>query len=196
MTTDRLRQQLDFILEIDKLKDVVRRSLLLTGERCENSAEHCWHTAVMALLLAEHANEPVDAATVAKMMLVHDIVEIDAGDTYCYDEEGNRTKAAREQAAADRLFGLLPEDQGRELRAVWEEFESGDSAEARFARALDRLMPLLHNYHTQGRAWQEHGVRVAQVLDRNAPMRDGSEALWQYAESFVRDAVEKGYLAP
>ena len=196
MTADRLREQLDFILEIDKLKDVVRRSLLLSGERCENSAEHCWHTAVMALLLAEHANEPVDAALVARMMLIHDIVEIDAGDTYCYDEEGNRTKAAREQAAAERLFGLLPGDQGRELRAAWEEFESGRSAEARFARALDRLMPLLHNYHTQGRAWQEHGVRVGQVLDRNAPMREGSAALWQYAESFIRDAVDKGYLAP
>ncbi len=196
MTPDRLSEQLDFILEIDRLKSVVRRSLLLSGERCENSAEHCWHTAVMALLLAEHANEPVDAAMVARMMLIHDIVEIDAGDTYCYDEEGNRTKAAREQAAAERLFGLLPGDQGRELRAAWEEFESGESAEARFARALDRLMPLLHNYHTQGRAWQEHGVRVGQVLDRNAPMREGSEALWQYAESFIRDAVDKGYLAP
>lgn len=195
MSEERLRRQIEFVLEIDGLKSVLRRSYLLGGERRENSAEHCWHTAVMALVLAEHAREPVDALRAASLLLVHDIVEIDAGDTYCYDDEAAADKPERERAAADRLFGMLPADQVGELRKLWDEFEAGETREAKFARALDRLMPLLHNYHTQGRSWKEHGITAAQVLEHNAEVSDGSEELWQFVQELVADAVAKGYLA-
>ena len=194
MATERLDRQVEFILEIDKLKGVLRRSYLAGGERRENSAEHCWHVAVMTLLLAEYANDSVDPLRVLKMLLIHDIVEIDAGDTFCYDEVGALDQAEREGRAADRLFGLLPDDQGAELRQTWEEFETGTSPEAKFARGIDRLMPLLHNYYTQGRAWQEHGVSSGQVISRNAHIGEGSQALWQFAEALIEDSVAKGYL--
>ncbi len=192
----RLARQIGFILEIDKLKRIVRQTYLIDRGRRENDAEHSWHLAVMAVLLNEYATEPVDVLTVVKMVLIHDIVEIDAGDTFCYDEAAHADKAEREQAAADRLFALLPDDQGVELRALWEEFEARRTPEARFAAALDRLQPLLHNYHTQGLAWREHGVTVDRVLARNHHMAEGATALWDYAERFIRDAVERGYLAP
>ena len=194
--TDRMARQITFILEIDRLKSILRRSYLADGTRRENSAEHSWHLAMMALVLAEHANTPVDPLRVVKMLLVHDIVEIDADDTYCYDEAGARDKTEREQRAANRLFGLLPADQEQELRALWDEFEGRQTEEAKFAAALDRLMPLLHNYHTQGRSWQENGIVRRQVLERNAHIADGSEDLWQFAQSFIEDAVAKGYLMP
>jgi putative hydrolase of HD superfamily len=195
MSEGRLRQQIEFVLEIDKLKCVLRQSYLLCADRRENSAEHCWHTAVMALVLAEHAREPVNVLRAACMLLLHDIVEIDAGDTYCYDKEASRDKDERERAAADRIFGLLPVEQVGELRKLWEEFEAGLSRESKFARALDRLMPLLHNYHTQGRSWKEHGITARQVLEHNAQVSQGSEALWQFVQELVADAVKKGYLA-
>ena len=194
-TTDRLTRQIAFLLEIDKLKSILRRSYLLNGTRRENSAEHSWHLSVMAMLLAEHANAPVDTLRVLKMLLVHDIVEIDADDTYCYDEVGARDKAAREQSAADRIFGLLPADQEQELRGLWDEFEERATPEAKFAASLDRLMPLLHNYHTQGRSWQENGIVSRQVLERNAHIADGSEDLWRYVHALIEDAAAKGYLA-
>ena len=190
----RLERQIRFIVEIDKLKDVIRRSYLAGADRLENSAEHSWHLAVMAILLAEHADEDVDVYRVAKMALVHDIVEIDAGDTYAYDAEANTDKEQRERQAAERLFGMLPDDQGAELRALWEEFEARETADARFAASLDRLMPLLHSYYTDGKAWQEHGVAYEQVLERNAPIRDGSKALWQVARSILDSALDCGYL--
>ena len=190
----RLEQQIAFLLEIDKLKSVLRRSYLLNETRKENSAEHSWHLSVMALVLAEHASADVDTLRVLKMLLVHDIVEIDSGDTYIYDAAGNETKAAREQQAAQRIFGLLPEEQHAELSTLWQEFEARETPEAKFAAALDRLMPLLHNYHTQGRSWQEHGVTDAQVIGHNGHMADGAAALWEYAEAMIKDAVGKGYL--
>src|SRR5436309_14613445 len=144
MDNDRFERQIRFILEIDKLKGILRRTYLLNVDRAENTAEHSWHLAIMAILLAEHANEPVDVARVVKMVLIHDIVEIDAGDTYCYDTEAALNKAERERAAADRIFGILPEDQSRELRELWDEFEEGRTPEARFALALDRFIPQLH----------------------------------------------------
>src|SRR2546422_9454252 len=156
--SQRLDLQIRFILEIDKLKTILRRTYLLNEDRAENTAEHSWHLAIMALLLAEHANEPVNVARVVKMVLVHDIVEIDAGDTYFYDTAAALDKSEREHAAADRLYGILPADQGKELRDLWEEFEAAKTADARFALALDRFMPQLHNYHTHGRAWAEHGI--------------------------------------
>jgi putative hydrolase of HD superfamily len=196
MSDDRLQRQIRFILEIDALKGVLRRTYLPGADRPENSAEHSWHVAVMAVLLAEHANEPVDVARVVRMLLIHDVVEVDAGDTYVYDTAGAEAKAEREVRAADRVFGLLPEDQGRELRALWEEFEEGRTAEARFAAALDRLMPVLHNVHTEGRSWREHGITADRVIARNARMSEGSEALWEYARSLIETAVAQGHLAP
>ncbi len=194
MNTERLQQQIGFILEIDKLKSILRRSYLIHNPRLENSAEHSWHLAVMAMLLAEHANAEVNLLRVLKMLLVHDVVEIDAGDTYCYDALGNDSKAERETAAARRIYGLLPDDQRDEMHHLWEEFEARQTPEAKFAAALDRLMPLLHNYHTEGRSWREHGITQAQVLERNKHVSEGSETLWAYIETMIEDAVGKGYL--
>lgn len=194
MGAERFNQQIAFIIEIDRLKSVIRRSYLVSGERHENSAEHSWHLALMALTLAEYAAAPVDVSRVIRLVLVHDLVEIDAGDTYTYDPQGRLDQAAREQQAADRLFALLPADQSAALRALWDEFEAGATPEARFAVALDTLMPLLHNYHTQGRSWQEHGVDAAQVRQRMQRIRAGSEQLWQYAEGLIAAAVSAGYL--
>jgi putative hydrolase of HD superfamily len=196
MDTQRLTRQIAFILEIDRLKTVLRRTYLLDESRNENSAEHSWHLALMAMVLSEHANAKVDVAHVIRMVLVHDVVEIDAGDTYCYDTAGLENKEEREQAAAARIFGLLPDDQRDEMLALWREFEARETPEARFAAALDRLMPMLHNYETRGRSWQEHGIVSGQVLARNAHIADGSEGLWEYTQAFVADAVEKGWLAP
>ena len=196
MTSDRLRDQVGFILEIDKLKGVVRRTYLVDGSRRENSAEHSWHVAVMAAVLAEHADEPVDAARVVRMLLVHDVVEVDAGDTFVYDTAAAESKAERERAAARRIFGLLPHDQGAELRALWEEFEAARTPDARFAAALDRMMPVLHNLHTGGRAWRENGVTADMVLARNRRIEEGSRALWEYLRAEIEGAVARGDLAP
>lgn len=193
---DRLAKQIAFVLEADKLKRVLRRTWHLDESRKENSAEHSWHLAVMAVLLAEHAAEPeLDLARVVKMVLVHDLVEIDAGDTFVYDEAGARDKPARERAAADRIFGMLPADQGAEVRRLWDEFEARRTPEACYAAALDRLQPLLHNYHTQGRAWREHGITADRVLATNHHIAEGSPRLWELAQGLIHDAVEKGYLA-
>ncbi len=191
----RLDQQIRFTLEIDNLKHVIRRCYLVNGERRENTAEHSWHLAVGAVVLAEHVDEEVDLLRVLKMALIHDIVEIDAGDTFAYDAKGYEDKAEREQLAAERLFGLLPENQASEFRQLWHEFEAIETPEARFATALDRLMPMLHNYHTEGRAWREHGVTSEQVLGRMKDIRPASESLWQFVQALVQDAVDKGFLA-
>ena len=188
----RLARQLDFLIEMDRLKGVLRRSPLADGSRVENSAEHSWHLALMAIVLSACADEPVDAAHVIRMLLVHDIVEIDAGDTYAYDAAGNRDKAAREQRAADRLFGLLPDDQAADLRALWDEFEARATPEARFANALDRLSPLLHNYLNDGRVWREHGVALDQVRQRMAPVAEGSAVLGAVVEALLADSQARG----
>jgi len=194
--SERLGKQVHFLLEVDKLKQVYRQTYLLDQSRKENDAEHSWHIALMAVVLGEHAAESdVDLLRVLKMLLMHDLVEIDAGDTFCYDEAAQRSKLQRERVAADRIFNLLPADQAAEYRALWEEFEAATSAEARFAAALDRLQPLTHNCMTQGRAWQEHGVTEDQVLARNRHIADGSPALWRHAENMVQNAVEQGHLA-
>ncbi len=187
---DRVR----FVVELDRLKQVLRRTVVTDGSRRENSAEHSWHLAMMALVLADTAGRPVDPLRVARLLLVHDIVEIDAGDTFVYDTDGQKTKAAREQAAAKRLFGLLPNGQGGELRAYWLEFEHGTSAEACFARALDRLQPLLLNYASAGQAWREHGATAEQVRAVNATVGDGSPELWDLAQRLIDDAVTRGWL--
>jgi len=197
MPPTRLAEQIRFVVEIDKLKSVFRRTYLMDRSRRENDAEHSWHLAVMAILLSEYAAErDIDVLRVVKMVLLHDLVEIDAGDTFCYDEAAHADKPRREQAAADRIFPLLPADQGTDLRALWDEFEARQTPDARFAAALDRLQPLLHNYHTEGAAWREHGVTADRVFARNRHMAEGAPKLWEYAAGFIRDAVEKGYLAP
>ena len=194
MTADRLEAQLAFLLEIDRLKRILRRTSLVGGDRRENSAEHSWHLAVMAMILAEHANEPIDPLHVLKMLLVHDIVEIDAGDTFAYDVQGNLDKEAREQAAADRIFGLLPDDQRDEIRALWEEFEARRTPEARFANAMDRLMPALQNYANGGGTWRANGVDLAAITRRLQPIGDGSTALWDYVAAMLEDAAERGLI--
>jgi putative hydrolase of HD superfamily len=191
---ERLAQQIQFILEVDQLKNIIRRTYVSGGERRENSAEHSWQLALMALTLAEHANEPVDVARVMKMVVIHDIVEIDAGDTYFFDDAGAADKAEREQQAAKRLFGLLPADQAAELHQLWQEFEARQTPEARFANAIDRVMPLLLNYETRGKSWQENGIRNEDVLPRMAHVSDGSEAIWELIQSVVATAVAEGYL--
>ncbi len=190
----RLQQQIAFVLELDKLKQVFRQSYLLDQMRRENDAEHSWHLAMMALLLAEYAADPVDVCRVVKMVLLHDVVEIEAGDTFLYDADAAKDKAEREQQAADHLFGMLPADQAEDFRAVWDEFESRETAEARFAAALDRLQPLLLHYVTGGKTWQEHGVTRDKVMARNQHIADGSPALWELAEEIIQQAVDEGYL--
>jgi putative hydrolases of HD superfamily len=190
----RLDQQIQFIVEIDKLKAIIRRTTLIDRSRDENSAEHSWHIALMAPLLAEYSDQLVDVFKVVKMLLVHDVVEIDAGDTYCYDVAANLDKADREQTAADRLFGLLPSDQAAEFRSLWEEFETNVTADAKFANALDRLQPFLNNYHTQGKQWQSHGINAEQVRKRMSPIGYASQSLDEYVRVFLADAVQRGYV--
>ena len=190
----RLEQQVRFILEVDNLKQVLRRSRLIADQRFENSAEHSWHIALMALLLAEHSNAPIDLLRTVKMLLIHDIVEIDAGDTFAYGDQGD--KAANETAAAERLFGLLPADQRAEFTALWREFEERATPEARFANAMDRFMPALHNLNTDGGSWRDHQVALPQVIWRVSPIGDGSTFVWDYVQRELRAAVEQGILAP
>ena len=192
----RLAAQLDFIVRIDRLKSVGRQTLLTDRSRRENSAEHSWHLALMVMVLAEYAREPVDAVRVMKMVLTHDLVEIDAGDTFCYDEGAKKGQRARELAAAERIFTLLPDDQAAELRALWDEFEAQETIEARFAAALDRLQPLFNNYLTRGGTWQEHTVVRSQVRRRTAPIADGSPRLAEVAAAIIDRAVQDGYLKP
>jgi putative hydrolase of HD superfamily len=196
MIADRLKLQLDFIVEIDNLKHVLRRTLTINEDRNENDAEHSWHLAAMAVILAEHvAGDPVDVSRVVRMVLVHDIVEIDAGDTYCYSGADPAEKLQRETRAADRLFNMLPAGQADELRALWDEFEARDTPEARYANALDRLQPLLLNYHTDGKTWLKHGVTRDQVLERARPIEESIPALWEFVEELVDRAVARGILA-
>ena len=196
MTVDsRLADQIRFVVEIDKLKQVLRQTWLTDQSRKENSAEHSWHLGVMAIVLSEYAiRRDIDLLRVLKMALIHDLVEIDAGDTFVYDEVAARDKQEREQRAAARIFGMLPPDQADEFRQLWEEFEARRTAEARFAAALDRLQPILHNYHTRGKAWREHGVTSDKVMARNGHMAEGSPQLWEYATQLIADAIAKGDL--
>lgn len=195
MTSDRLQRQLAFIVEIDKAKSILRNSLVIEERRRENDAEHAWHLALMARLLADYAREAIDIDRVIEMLLVHDLVEIDAGDTFIYDTVAREQQAEKERAAADRIFGLLPSDQAAALRASWEEFEARQTPEAKFAFALDRLQPLLLNFHTQGHAWRKHGVRRSQVMAVNASIADGAPELWDYARGLIEEAVRRGHLS-
>ncbi len=196
-STERLRRQIAFIVEVDKLKDIFRQTITTESRRAENSAEHSWHFALMIIVLAEHSNhQPLDILRILKMVLIHDLVEIDAGDTFAYDTKNMGDQHAREAVAATRIFGLLPPDQTAEFRAIWDEFEAQTTPEARFAMACDRFHPMLLNCLTNGHAWQKHGVTHDRVLARNAHVADGSAAIWEYAVKMIDDAVTKGHLAP
>lgn len=195
MEKSRLDRQFDFFREIDKEKFIERQTYLSDGKRKENDAEHAWHMAVMTILLSGYANEEIDVLRTVSMLLIHDLVEIDAGDTYAYDTKGHEDKREREVMAAKRIFALLPSDQEKRLWSLWEEFEEGKTAEARFAHAMDHIQPLMLNDAAAGRSWEEHGVHVDQVLHRNESTAEGSAELWEYAyDNFIKPNVEKGKL--
>ena len=191
---ERLQKQLDFILEIDKEKNILRQTHLSGHGRRENDAEHAWHMAVMAYLLREYANEPVNIARTMLMCLLHDVVEIDAGDTYAYDAENLKTQQAREEAAKERIYSLLPEDQKAELSAIFDEFEAAETPEAKFAHAMDNLQPLLLNNSNGGGDWKEHDVCAAQVYGRQRKTRAGSEKLYEITDAILQENIKKGSL--
>ncbi|NLP44987.1 MAG: HD domain-containing protein [Peptococcaceae bacterium] len=195
MSDTRLNKQIEFIFEVDKLKKIYRQSIITDGSREENDAEHSWHLALMAIVLHEYANDKnIDLLKVLKMVIIHDIVEIDAGDTFIYDKRGNETKGQREKLAAERIFGLLPQEQYLEFKHLWEEFEARETPEAKFAAVLDRLEPLLLNAKTGGHTWKKFNITSDQVLQRNSHTKQGSKKLWDYIEKLIRECINKGYL--
>ncbi|MBG0771367.1 MAG: HD domain-containing protein [Anaerolineaceae bacterium] len=189
-------QTLDFIGYLDQLKSVIRQNGLWDGSRPENTAEHSWHAALSALLLAPYANEPIDVDKVTRMLLIHDLIEIEAGDTFVYDAQGLEMQEAAELKAADIVFGRLPEAQGAALRALWDEFEERSTPEAKFSKAIDRFMPLYSNYCNGGYSWRAHDVTQAQVVNICAKIQDGSSALWALSEEMLAESVQKGWLKP
>lgn len=190
MFPERIEKQFEFLKEIDKEKNIFRQTYLANGMRKENDAEHAWHMALFVMVLSEYANEDIDVLKTMKIVLIHDLIEIYAGDTYAYDSKGNESKRGRELAAADRLFNILPEDQAEEFRALWDEFEENITPEARFANTMDKIQPLMLNNASEGRSWEEHGVHASQVYGRNEKTHLGSEELWKYAdETFIRPNI-------
>lgn len=187
-------KQIQFIMELDKIKKIGRQTYLSDASRKENDAEHSWHLALMAFVLADYSNEPVDVLKTMKMVLLHDVIEIDAGDTYAYDAEANKTKRERELKAADRIFGLLPEAQKSEYRGLWDEFEAMETPESKFANMLDKVQPLLLNDASGGKSWAEHGVQISQVLKRDERVHEGSEEIWAYAKGILEKNVKNGRL--
>ena len=191
---ERLKKQMEFIVEVDKVKNIIRQTYLADGNRKENDAEHSWHLALMAVLLKEYSNEEVDLAKVVPMVLIHDLVEIDAGDTYAYDEAGAATKRERETKAADRIFGMLPQDQCSWFRELWEEFEAYETPEAKFAHVLDNCQPLLLNDASNGKSWAEHGVRKSQIYKRNENTSEGFVEIWEYMKELIDKHIRLGHV--
>jgi len=197
MQVERLMNQIHFITEIDKMKQIYRKNVVIGTERNENDAEHSWHLAMMAILLSEYsADQDIDLLKVVKMVLIHDLVEIDAGDTFCYDEEGYKDKEEREKKAAQRLFNILPADQAQEILSLWQEFEGLNTSEARFAACLDRFQPLILNYNTNGHTWQIPGITKDNVLQRNSLLKENASDLWEFARELIEDSVKKGFMMP
>lgn len=194
MQTDNLLKQVSFIKEIDKLKYIQRKTKLFNSDRRENDAEHSWHLAMMTIVLAEHADRPIDVLKVLKMVLIHDIVEIDAGDTFIYDTTKSHTNTDEELIAAKRIFGLLPSEQAEEFIEIWKEFEEGMTDEARFAKSMDRFEPLLQNASNNGGTWAEFNVPYQKVYDKKKVIKNGSAAIWSYAENLINESVDKGIL--
>lgn len=194
-SNERLTKQIDFLIEIDAMKNVLRQTLLADGSRRENDAEHSWHFAVMAMILQEYAySSEVDISRVLKMALVHDLIEVYAGDTFCYDDAGNSTKEAREREAADKLFGKLPAEQGAEIRELWEEFDAMETPDAIYAASIDRLQPLINNYLTQGHTWKKGNVTSDKVYKRMEPIRTGMPQVWEVVEFMITDSIRRGFL--
>lgn len=192
----RLQRQMTFILEVDKLKQILRQTPITNNSRQENSAEHSWHITLMGILLIEYAGDPqIDVLQIVKMLLIHDLVEIDAGDTFCYDDQAREDQHQRELQAAKRIFNLLPTDQAAQMMALWDEYETRQTINARYANALDRLQPILINYFTGGNAWQRHNVKRHQVFARNSWIKEGAPKLWVYVKKLIDDAVQKGFLS-
>lgn len=194
MQPDNLTKQLNFIKEIDKIKYIQRKTKLFNSNRPENDAEHSWHLAMMTIVLAEHADYPIDILKVIKMVLIHDIVEIDAGDTFIYDTQKNHTNTDNELLAAKRIFGLLPRQQADELIAIWEEFEMGVTNEAKFAKSMDRLEPLLQNVSNNGGTWKEFDVDYSKVYEKKKAIKNGSSSLWNYAKNLINESLSTGIL--
>jgi putative hydrolase of HD superfamily len=192
---EKLRQQIEFLKEIDDLKQIFRQTVLTKDRRQENDAEHSWHLAMLVMVLSEYSNHSsIDLLRTVKMVLIHDIIEIDAGDTFCYDDHDRNAKTKKERKAAHRIFGILPENQAQEFIDLWEEFEAMETPEAQFAAAVDRLQPLLLNYYSEGYAWKKHGIKRSQVIERNHHISKGSKVLWEFAENLIHESVKKGYL--
>ena len=194
MTPDQLLKQINFIKEIDKIKYIQRKTKLFHSDRPENDAEHSWHLAMMTIVLAEHSDVPVDVLKVLKMVLIHDIVEIDAGDTFIYDTQKSHSNTEDELIAAKRIFGLLPAEQAEEMIAIWQEFEAGETPDARFAKAMDRIEPLLQNTSNNGGTWREFDVDYSKVFEKKKVIAQGSATLWKFAENLLNESVEKGIL--
>ena len=192
----RLEQQIAFLIEIDKVKHIYRQNYLADGSRHENDAEHSWHIAMMAVLLKEYAKEDVDVLKVMTMVLIHDLVEIDAGDTYAYDEAGAETKKEREMIAAERIFQMLPKDQGTYFRTLWDEFEAYESADARYAHMLDNFQPFLLNDASDGVSWVEHGVKKEQIYKRNEKTGETAPEIWEYMKAVIESQIEQGHIKP
>ncbi|QQY78875.1 putative hydrolase of HD superfamily [Keratinibaculum paraultunense] len=194
MNNDRLLKDIEFIVELDKMKTILRQTTLIDKSKRENDAEHSWHISVMAMILSEYANEEIDVCKVIKMLLIHDLVEIYAGDTFCYDVEGNKDKKERETKAAYKIFGMLDEDKGRELRKLWEEFEEMKTNEALFAASMDRLQPFLNNYFSDGGTWKKFNVSKKDIYKRIAPLKESSNILWNFTKNMIEDAYDRGYI--
>lgn len=194
MANERLEKQIDFILEIDKEKNILRQTHLTNHGRRENDAEHAWHMSLMAYLLKEYSNEEIDIAKVMIMCLIHDVVEIDAGDTYCYDEEAKKSQAKREEEAKERIFSLLPEDQKEEFTALFDEFEANETAEAHFAHTMDNFQPLLLNNSNDGADWSAHGVSAEQVYGRQGLSKMGSDTIYEKTDEIIQNQLKKGHL--
>lgn len=195
MASERLLKDIEFIVELDKMKSILRQTTLIDKSRRENDAEHSWHISVMAMVLSEYANEEVDLFKVIKMLLVHDLVEIYAGDTFCYDKKGNSDKKERELKAADKIFGMLSKDKAIEMRELWDEFEEMKTKEALFAASMDRLQPIFSNYFSGGGTWTKFGITKAEVHKRVAPLEKSSTELWEFTLKLIDDAVDRGYIS-
>jgi putative hydrolase of HD superfamily len=194
--TPRLSQQIDFITEVDKLKQILRQNSIIGGSRRENTAEHSWYISLIALTFVEYAPQPIDLTHTLKMLILHDIVEIDAGDTFTFDVQANQSKAERETLAAERIFGLLPEDQRDSYRALWDEFEEGQTNEAKYANALDRFAPLIQNFQNQGGTWRKYQITQAAVLKRMQPIQTATPDLWPFVLQTIEQSIQAGYIVP
>ncbi len=196
LDNDRLKKQIEFLVEIDKMKNVFRRTVLIDGSRRENDAEHSWHFAMLALILNEYCSEVIDVSRVIKIAICHDLVEIYAGDTFAYDSEGHKDKEKREKESAEKLFSILPDDEGKEIKELWLEFENKETPESRFANVCDRFQPLVHNYLTNGHTWKEGDVHAPQVLERMSVIKDAAPEIWKAVTGIVEESAKQGILKP